>query len=147
VAVPVVYTDSDGEYIAASYSISSANSNPTIALGDTNATSISVISSLSNSYNAPVDEDSFSRTATFSIATGNSTNIALSNGVNGLSITFNIPSPFAANTPLDEDAVSSQAGFNLVAATTVLRSYTDAELPTSNGGGGGPTTVQIWKTG
>lgn len=144
-AVPVVYGDDGGEDISVSFSIAFGESTPTVMIDDVEATPIYNITSYSNSYNLPVDEDFQTLPGLFSISVGQSNAEFISPGTNAVTLTLST-NPFTTTLPVDEDFAANGAFFNFIASAGPLKALTDAELPAGNGGGG-PTTVQIWRTG
>jgi hypothetical protein len=143
-AVPVVYSEGgDGEDIAVTYTIAFGESTPTGKIDDVEATPINSIVSLSNSYTLPVDEDFASLGALFSISMGDSNAQFIGLGTNGVQLALST-NPFTTTIPVDEDFAANGAFFTFIVGKSPLKALADNELPS---GEGGPTTVQIWKTG
>jgi hypothetical protein len=52
-----------------------------------------------------------------------------------------------SNYSLDEDFSTLAGKYTVINTASPFKALTDSELPAGEGGGGGPTTTQIWKTG
>lgn len=137
-----VYFSNGPNERSATYTVSSGESIQTTMIDDIEATPVYNITSLSNSYNLPVDEDFWSQKALFSVAAGVGNAEFIGVGLPALSISLSTNS-LSTQTPVDEDFAANGAYFTFVVGKAPLRALADNEVSTGNG----VSTVQIWRTG
>lgn len=151
-ATPIGYESNDGgdQQIAASLiAIQFANSTSTITLGDTPAIPLSIVTSNTigtNVYltNYAVDEDYNELPTSYTIQIADSFSTITIGDTPAIPLSILSTNTSSTNYALDEDYSEQSASFNFLVATTYVRTAKESELPQ---GEGGPTTVQIWRTG